>query len=142
MLWVKAFHVIAMVAWFAGLFYLPRLFVYHADTHDVISHARFLIMERRLYYGITWPAALLTTVLGLWLLYAGLSYYHGAMWMHAKLGFVMLLWGYHLMCGHYVRCFKQNSNTHTNRFYRAFNELPTVLLIVIIVLVVVKPSFT
>jgi protoporphyrinogen IX oxidase len=142
MLWVKAFHVIAMVAWFAGLFYLPRLFVYHADAHDAISRARFLIMERRLYYGITWPAALLTTVLGLWLLYVGLPYYHGAIWMHAKLGFVGLLWGYHLMCGHYVRCFKRDHNTHSNKFYRVFNELPTVLLIVIVVLVVVKPSFT
>ena len=75
MLWVKAFHVIAMVAWFAGLFYLPRLFVYHTDAADKISLERFKVMERRLYYGITWPAALITTVLGIWLLSFMLPYY-------------------------------------------------------------------
>ncbi|MDX2345313.1 MAG: protoporphyrinogen oxidase HemJ [Legionella sp.] len=141
MLWVKAFHVIAMVAWFAGLFYLPRLFVYHTDATDGISLARFKIMERRLYYGITWPAALLTTGLGLWLLMTMLPYYQKAAWLHAKLGLVVILWGYHLLCGHFVRRFKHNQNTRTALFYRIFNELPTVLLVAIIILVIVKPSF-
>ena len=140
MLWVKAFHVIAMVAWFAGLFYLPRLFVYHADTHDKISLTRFKIMERRLYYGITWPAALLTTGLGLWLLMAMPLYYQKATWMHVKLGLVVLLWGYHLLCGHFTQKFKQNKNTRTSFFYRMFNEVPTVFLILIIILVIVKPN--
>ncbi len=141
MLWVKAFHVIAMVAWFAGLFYLPRLFVYHADTTDKISIERFKIMERRLYYAITWPAALITTVLGLWLLSVMLPYYQKAVWMHLKLGLVVLLWGYHLLCGHCVRQFKQDNNTRTSVFYRLLNELPTVFLIFIVILVIVKPSF-
>jgi putative membrane protein len=139
MLWVKAFHVISMVAWFAGLFYLPRLFVYHADATDTISILRFKIMERRLYYGITWPAALLTTGLGLWLLMPMLPYYQHAVWLHAKLGLVVLLWGYHLLCGHFVRQFKQDKNKRTSLFYRILNELPTILLISIVVLVIVKP---
>lgn len=140
MLWVRAFHIIAMVAWFAGLFYLPRLFVYHADAEDTVSLERFKIMERRLYYGITWPAGIITTVLGLWLLTFMLPYYQQAAWMHAKLGFVVVLWGYHLTCGHYVKRFKHNNNTRSSRFYRVFNEVPTGLLIAIILLVVVKPS--
>jgi len=140
MLWVKAFHVIAMVAWFAGLFYLPRLFVYHADATDKISIDRFKVMERRLYYAITWPAALLTTVLGLWLLSVMLPYYQKAIWMHLKLGLVVLLWGYHLLCGHFVRQFKQNKNRRTSMFYRLLNELPTVFLIGIVILVIVKPT--
>ena len=93
MLWVKAFHVIAMVAWFAGLFYLPRLFVYHTDAADKISLERFKVMERRLYYGITWPAALITTVLGIWLLSFMLPYYQKAVWMHVKLGLVFCCGG-------------------------------------------------
>lgn len=139
MLWVKAFHIIAMVAWFAGLFYLPRLFVYHADTTDTVSLERFKTMERRLYYGITWPAGIATTVLGLWLLTYMLPYYQKAVWMHAKLSLVFILWGYHMMCGHYVKQFKHNNNARSSRFYRMFNEAPTVLLIAIILLVVLKP---
>lgn len=142
MLWVRAFHIIAMVAWFAGLFYLPRLFVYHAEAKDKISLARFKVMERRLYYGITWPAGIMTTALGLWLLTPlWSSYYHKAPWMHAKLGFVVLLWGYHLVCGWFVKQFKHDKNTKGSRFYRIFNELPTLLLIGIVILVVVKPGF-
>lgn len=142
MLWVKAFHVIAMVAWFAGLFYLPRLFVYHADAADEIGVIRFQVMERRLYYGIMWPAALITTGLGVMLLLAMPSYYLKAAWMHAKLGLVALLFVYHGLCGHFVRCFKQNNNARTALFYRIFNEVPTIFLILIVVLVIVKPSFT
>jgi putative membrane protein len=103
--------------------------VYHADATDTISILRFKIMERRLYYGITWPAALLTTGLGLWLLMPMLPYYQHAVWLHAKLGLVVLLWGYHLLCGHFVRQFKQDKNKRTSLFYRILNELPTILLI-------------
>ncbi|USQ12651.1 protoporphyrinogen oxidase HemJ [Legionella lytica] len=138
MLYVKAFHIIAMVAWFAGLFYLPRLFVYHADTQDETSNERFKIMERRLYYGITWPAALLTTVLGLWLLSYNPNYYLKAGWMHAKLTLVLILWGYHLLCGHYRKVFAQDKNQKSSRFFRIYNEMPTLLLVGIVLLVVVK----
>jgi len=135
---LKALHIIAMVAWFAGLFYLPRLFVYHADATDKISIDRFKIMERRLYYAITWPAAVLTTVFGVWLITYNLHYYLSADWMHAKLGLVVLLWTYHLICGHFVRRFSQDNNTRGQRFYRVFNEVPTLLLIGIVLLVVLK----
>lgn len=128
-----------MVAWFAGLFYLPRLFVYHADALDSISIERFKIMERRLYYGITWPAALFTTVLGITLLTYNVDYYLKAGWMHAKLALVTLLWLYHLTCGHYVKKFAADKNRRNARFYRIFNELPTILLILIVFAVVLKP---
>ena len=139
MLLIKAFHIIALVAWFAGLFYLPRLFVYHSTAEDCISLNRFKIMERRLYYGITWPAAILTTVFGLWLIYFNMDYYLKAGWMHAKLSLVLLLWIFHLTCGYYLKVFARDKNKKSSRFYRMFNEFPTILLISIVILVVVKP---
>lgn len=139
MLYWKAFHIISMVAWFAVLFYLPRLFVYHADAQDVISQERFKIMERRLYFGIGWPAALLTTLFGWLMLSYNYSYYLHVAWMHAKLTLVILLWVYHLMCGYYVKLFAKNKNTKTTTFYRVFNEVPTVFLVSIVLLVVLKP---
>lgn len=139
MLVIKAFHIIAMVAWFAGLFYLPRLFVYHADADDELSLARFKLMERRLYYGISWPAALLTTALGLLLISYNPSYYLKAGWMHAKLALVILLWIYHLSCGHFLKAFASAKNKKSAKFFRVFNELPTLLLIAIVLLVVVRP---
>ena len=139
MLFVKAFHIIAMVAWFAGLFYLPRLFVYHASAEDALSLDRFKLMERRLYYAITWPAAVLTTGLGIWLITYNPLYYLSAGWMHAKLAVVMLLWVYHLTCGHLLKRFARDGNARSTRFYRLFNEIPTLLLIGIVILVVVKP---
>ncbi len=138
MLYVKAFHIIAVVAWFSGLFYLPRLFVYHADSIDFISINRFKIMERRLYYGITWPSAIVTTLLGGWLLAYNPQYYLHAGWMHAKLGLVVLLWVYHLSCGHYRRAFARDGNKRSALFFRIFNEMPTLLLVGIVLLVVVK----
>ena len=138
MLIIKAFHIIAMVAWFAGLFYLPRLFVYHAEAHDKISLERFKIMERRLYYAITWPAAVLTTVFGFWLITYHSSYYFNAKWMHAKLALVLLLWIYHGLCGYFVKQFAKDINIKGHRFYRLFNEVPTVMLIAIVMLVVLK----
>jgi len=139
MLWIKAFHIIFVVCWFAGLFYLPRLFVYHAACHDDISKQRFKIMEKRLYYGITTPSAILTTVFGIWLLMFNYHYYMQAGWMHVKLSLIIILWCYHLACGHYLRAFKNDRNTRTETFYRWFNEFPILLLISIIILVVVKP---
>ncbi len=138
MLIYKAFHIIAMVAWFAGLFYLPRLFVYHAKVHDAISNQRFKTMERRLYYGITWPAGVLTTVLGLIMLHLN-PYFIQTGWMQAKLGLVFIVWGYHFSCGYYLKRFAKDANLKKARFFRFFNELPTLLLVGIVLLVVVKP---
>ena len=139
MLWFKAFHIISVVAWFAALFYLPRLFVYHAEASDGISLKRFQIMESRLYRGIMWPAGILTTLFGLIVLSYGWRAYMHAPWMHAKLTLVLLLWGFHLYCGMIVRQFREERNSHSSRFYRILNEVPTVFLISIVILVVVKP---
>ncbi len=137
-LWLKAFHIIAIVAWFAGLFYLPRLFVYHAQASDAISITRFKVMERRLYYAITWPAGITSTILGLLLLVLS-PYYLKAGWMHVKLMLVVLLWAYHLGCGHFLKQFSQDKNTRSAKFYRYYNEAPTLLLIAIVIMVVVRP---
>ncbi len=139
MQWILAFHIIFMVAWFAGLFYLPRLFLYHTRSKDVISIERFKVMERKLYFIITTPAAILTTIFGLWLLALRWSYYMTQGWMHIKILFVIFLWAYYLYCGKLVGQFKRDRNRHSAKFYRWFNEIPTVLLIVIVILVVVKP---
>jgi putative membrane protein len=138
MLYVKAFHIIAMVAWFAGLFYLPRLFVYHAESSDNSGIDCFKIMERRLYYGITWPSALLTTSLGLLLLLYYQPYYLEAPWMHIKLSLVLLLWFYHLICGHFLKKFAEDVNKRSPGFFRVFNEVPALLLTGIVLAVVVK----
>lgn len=139
MLILKAFHIIAMVAWFAALFYLPRLFVYHADATDSLSLTRFNLMERRLYYAIMWPAGIITTLLGMGLFSLNATYYWHASWMHAKLMCVGLLWAFHLICGHFMRRFNRHENSRTSRFYRVFNEIPTLLLMSIVLLAVIKP---
>ncbi len=140
MLWMKAFHVVSMVAWFAGVFYLPRLFVYHAMSEDAVSRERFKTMERKLYWGIMTPAALCTVALGVWLLYAyAWEAYKQAGWLHAKIGLVGLLGWYHLYCGRLVNLFAQDKNTRSHVWYRFFNEVPVFLLIAIVVLVIVKP---
>jgi protoporphyrinogen IX oxidase len=137
LLWVKAFHVIAMVTWFAGLFYLPRLFVYHADTRDADGAGRFCLMERRLFALMT-IGAVATLALGLTLLAAEPGY-RSAVWMHAKLGLVGLLVVYHLYCYKLTRAFAQGQNVHTAKWYRVFNEVPSLLLVGIVILAVVKP---
>jgi len=139
MLWIKAFHIIAVVCWFAGIFYLPRLFVYHTEASDNVSLERFKVMERRLYYGIMTPSGIIATLLGVWLLSFNWQGYFSAPWWHAKLSLVVLLWIYHLACGHYLKHFRENNNHYSARFYRIFNELPILLLIAIVILVVVKP---
>lgn len=139
MLWVKALHIISVICWFAGLFYLPRLFVYHADTTDDVSIARFKIMERRLYMGIMVPAAIATLVFGVWLsayLWAGVK---TSGWFHAKIALVLLLIGYHKMCRYHLRKFANDENTRSHVYFRWFNEVPTLLLFAIVILVVVKP---
>ena len=138
MLWVKSLHIIAMVTWFAGLFYLPRLFVYHALTRDSIGSERFKAMERKLYVGIMTPGAVLTIASGLWL-WLGYGIGRGAGWMHAKLALVILAIGYHHGCGVLLRRFEAGGNRRTDRWYRFFNEAPVLLLLAIVVLVVVKP---
>jgi putative membrane protein len=140
MLWVKALHVIFMVTWFAGLFYLPRLFVYHAQATDAASIERFKIMERKLFFGIATPGGVLTTIFGLWLLFAyGWEQNHHMKWLHIKLTCVVLLIAYHVWCALLMRDFKHDRNKHSHVWYRWFNEAPTLLLFVIIVMVIVRP---
>jgi putative membrane protein len=137
LLWLKAFHVVFVVTWFAGLFYLPRLFVYHAVTEDPISIERFKVMERRLY-AIMSIGALLTALFGVLMLLAIPGYLQMG-WIHAKLTLVVILVGYHLWCRHLVQVFVRDANRHSQRWYRWFNEVPSLLLIAIVILAVVKP---
>jgi putative membrane protein len=139
MLWVKAFHIIFMVTWFSGLFYLPRLFVYHAQSTDKISDDRFKIMERKLFFGIMTPGAVLTLVFGLWELSYGPQSYLPFLWFHAKITLVILLILFHLYLGKLLWNFKQGRNHHSDVFYRWINEIPVFFLIAIVILVVVKP---
>lgn len=141
MLWVKAFHIVAMVTWFSGLFYLPRLFVYHALSTDTVSQQRFKIMERKLYYGIMAPGALFTLGLGAWLLYGyGWAAYKTALWLHLKLMLVAILIIYHLYCGYLRRQFQNDRNKHSHVFYRWLNEFPVLILISVVILTIIKPS--
>jgi putative membrane protein len=137
MLWVKAIHIIFMVTWFAGLFYLPRLFVYHAMSEDGASRERFKVMERKLYYGIMTPGAVITIVFGVWLWLGWFGSAGG--WLHAKLALVLVLIGYHLWCGRLLADLKHDRNTKSHIWYRWFNEFPVVILIAVVILVVVKP---
>lgn len=135
MLWIKAFHIVFVVSWFAGLFYLPRIFVNHAMASEPAEIARLKLMERKLYRFMT-PLAVLALILGTWL---WLGYGITGGWMHAKLSLVLLLIGYHLYCGHLVKVFAEDNNTRTHRFYRFFNEAPVLILTAVTILVVVKP---
>lgn len=139
MLWIKALHIIAVVCWFAGLFYLPRLFVYHAMSEDEPSRERFKIMERKLYRGIMTPSAVIAAIFGVWLIALNPAYYLQAGWMQAKLVLVVILIGYHHACSRLLKKFKEDANTRSHVFYRWFNEFPVVLLIAIVILAVVKP---
>ncbi len=140
MLWLKALHLIFMVTWFAGLFYLPRLFVYHAMSDDRISHERFKIMERKLYFGIMTPGMVITLLFGIWMLsdYAW-SMYGRSGWLHAKLMLLMLLVVYHIFCGKWLMDFNNDRNHHSHVFFRWMNEIPVVFLFVIVILATVKP---
>lgn len=139
MLWIKAFHIIFMVTWFCGLFYLPRLFVYHAEAKDTISLERFKLMEKKLFYLITTPGAILTIIFGISLLSFNLAGYMQMSWLHIKLGLVLLLVVYHIYLGKLLHDFKFNRNQHSSVFYRWLNEIPALFLIAIVILAVVKP---
>jgi putative membrane protein len=138
-LWLKAFHVIFMVAWFAGIFYLPRLFVNHAETNSIEVAQQLKGMERRLLYFVT-PFAIFTLVLGLAMIHAyGSGWFIAAKWLHIKLSLVMLLYVYHGYCFKLVKTFALDKNTRSGRFYRIFNEIPVIILFAIIILAYVKP---
>lgn len=139
MLWLKAFHVIAVVCWFAGLFYLPRLFVYHAMTDNTAVKEQLKIMEYRLYYYIMHPAFAATLIFGFCLWLPHYHHYSHALWLHIKLGLVALLVIFHIYCGQLLRQFRSDSNHYHHRFYRIFNEIPTVILIAIVLLSYLKP---
>lgn len=135
MLWIKALHIISVITWFAAIFYLPRLFVYHAMSDDQISNERFKVMERKLYNGIMTPSAIAVLVFGFWLL----SYGYSGNWMVAKLILVALTLAYHGWCGYMIKQFRLDKNTHSHKYFRVMNELPVFLMIPIVILVVVKP---
>tara|TARA_R110000868_G_scaffold69261_1_gene204143 strand:+ start:20886 stop:21311 length:426 start_codon:yes stop_codon:yes gene_type:complete len=137
--WILAFHIIFVISWFAGLFYMPRLFVYHAGTHDDVSNQRFKLMERKLHNVIMLPAAILTTITGAWLLSLSWMAFSHAAWLYVKLFFVLLLYGYQYHCWKFMKDFRADKNRHTGKFYRYFNEAPTIALVVIVIMVVVKP---
>ncbi len=139
MLWVKAFHIISIICWFAALFYLPRLFVYHASSEDEISNERFKTMERKLYRGISTPSMIATLVFGFWMLSYNIQGYLSGGWLHAKLLLVALLVAYHFYSGHILKQFRDDKNTKSHVFYRWFNEFPVLILIAVVILVVVKP---
>ncbi len=139
MLWIKAFHLIALICWFAAIFYLPRLFVYHAASTDKVGRERFKIMERKLYRGIMTPSAVITVLLGSWMLVGNWDFYRTQGWMHAKLGLVLLLIVYHFFCYRFLINFRDDKNTRSETFFRWFNEVPVFLLTGIIILVIVRP---
>jgi protoporphyrinogen IX oxidase len=139
MLWVKALHIVFVVCWFAGLFYLPRLFVYHSITTDPPGIERFKVMERKLYRGIMTPCAIIAVGLGIWLLVDAWTILGRAGWLHAKLLLVVLLIAHHLYCGRMVAAFAADRNPHSHNFYRWFNEMPLVVLFGAVILAVVRP---
>lgn len=138
-LWLKAFHIISVITWFAGIFYLPRLFVYHASVEDEISNARFKVMEDKLYRLIMTPSMLVALGLGFWMLIQGWAALSTAYWIWVKLVLVLGLVGYHLNCGRMVRLFAEDRQKHSERYFRIYNELPVLLLVPVVLLVVIKP---
>lgn len=137
--WPKALHLIFMISWFAGLFYLPRLFVHHASNANEAINEKFKEMERKLYYFVT-PWMILTLVFGSWMLVAGAwGAYSSMMWLHIKLFLVGLLVGYHFYCGKLMKDFRDDRNRHSHVWYRWFNELPLLLMVGIVLLAVFKP---
>ncbi len=139
-MWLKAFHLIFMVTWFAGLFYLPRLFVYHAMSSDVVSIERFKIMERKLYFGIMTPGMVLTLVFGIWMLWDyAWDLYGSSGWLHLKLTLIVLLVVYHVWCGKWLMDLKNDRNVRSHVYFRWMNEVPVFFLIAIVLLATLKP---
>ena len=139
MLWLKAFHIIFMVCWFAGLFYLPRIFVYHASSEHAETRAQLAIMARKLYRFVT-PFLFLTAGFGIALLHLNWDYYQTQAWWWAKFAGVAFLWVYHYQCGRYLKIILEDADWHTHVFYRFFNEIPVLFLFAIVILVVLKPT--
>ena len=138
-MWLKALHLIFMVTWFAGLFYLPRLFVYHAMTEDKVGSERFKVMERKLYY-FTLPWMFLNLFFGLWMLYDyAWALYGHALWLHIKLLLIALLVAYQFYCGKLMRDFAADRNRHSHTWYRWFNEGPVLVLFAVVLLASLKP---
>ncbi len=137
--WVLAFHLIAVICWFAALFYLPRLFVYHATADDAVSIERFKLMERKLYRGIANPSMIATILLGLWLVYLNPQAYLSQGWFHLKVFLVVLLIGYHHMCLGHLKRLANDSSDKTHIYFRIFNEVPVLFMVAIVILVIVKP---
>ena len=138
MLWVKAFHIIFIVCWFAGIFYLPRLFVNHAMTDQQVVRDQLKIMERKLYR-FTSLFAVLTLVFGIWLVSFNPGYYMQSGWFHTKIALVLGLYAYHGMCGKHLKLLARDASPHGHVFYRWFNEIPVLILFAVVILVVVKP---
>jgi putative membrane protein len=138
MLWLKAFHIIFVVCWFAGLFYLPRIFVYYAASEHQVVRAQLAVMSRKLYRFVT-PIMIIAIALGLAMIATNPDYYLQSKWMWAKLGGVAVLFVYHLQCGRYVYAINNNLNKRSHVFYRFFNEVPVLFLFVIVILAVLKP---
>ncbi len=139
MLWVKAFHLFFMTSWFAGIFYLPRLFVYHAMTEERAAREQLQVMERRLYRFVT-PIMWTTLALGLWMLYDyAWAAFSSMVWLHLKLALVAALVAYHFYCGRLIKDFAADRNGHSHVWYRWFNEIPVLFLLSIAILTVVKP---
>ncbi|HID80859.1 MAG TPA: protoporphyrinogen oxidase HemJ [Chromatiales bacterium] len=137
-LWLKALHIIFMVTWFAGLFYLPRLYVYHAMNTDPSTSSTFKVMEKKLFIIMT-IGAVITAIFGFWVLFSNWSAYMQQGWMHVKLLLVFALFIYHIWCWKLMIAFRNDQNKHSHKWYRWFNEAPTVVLIVVIILAVLKP---
>ncbi len=137
--WLEVLHIVSVVCWFAALFYLPRLFVYHAAAQDQIGIERFKIMERKLFRGIATPAMVASLGFGGALFSYAPDYFLAADWFFAKLALVVLLLAYHFLCGVYLRRFRDNRNTRSHVFFRWFNEVPVALLIAIVAMVVIRP---
>ncbi|NCP63677.1 MAG: CopD family protein [Paraglaciecola sp.] len=140
-LWLKALHIFFMVAWMAGLFYLPRLFVYHAQSQEPAVHEQLKIMERRLWWFVT-PFAVLTLLFGLALIYSyGKAWFVASHWLHLKLALLVLIYAYHAYLYVLLKQFATDNNTHSSRFYRFLNEAPVLALLAIICLAIIKPTF-
>ena len=137
--WVLAFHLIAVICWFAALFYLPRLFVYHAMSKDQISIDRFKVMERKLYRGIANPSMIATILLGFWLVWMAPQAYLGQVWFHLKIALVVLLIIYHHLCLMHMKKLANDKSHKTHIYFRVFNEVPVLFLVLIVILVIVKP---
>jgi putative membrane protein len=138
MLWLKAFHIIFVICWFAGLFYLPRILVYHAANGEPRTRAQLAVMARRLYRFVT-PFMVIAIALGLAMIATHPAYYLHARWLWLKLAGVSILVGYHLLCGRFVRAIGEESGERGHVFYRIFNEIPVLLLFAIVILAVLKP---